>query len=261
MDISVSQLNGRLALRLPPELPLGLVFVVGYVGLVEEDHFVLVEESHQLVCQSVEPVHLNSGDEIRASGHLMFDRKALQFFLLARDIEILTLEAAPAVDLHSRELLAESKDLLSALSAVKARAVVAPAAADENVPVWVQKLAPPEAQVNQPDASLAEEERGFRRTAVLDDELVAMLSAAMDSDDEMELTPELLAPYVPEVPDAPVPVESDEAKGGMGAETAVTHLTSSYRPANREDTDWLVILLIISFFILTIAAILAIVLV
>ena len=31
MDISVSQLNNRLALQLPPELPLGLVFVTGKV--------------------------------------------------------------------------------------------------------------------------------------------------------------------------------------------------------------------------------------
>ena len=31
MDISVSRLNNRLALQLPTELPLGLVFVVGTV--------------------------------------------------------------------------------------------------------------------------------------------------------------------------------------------------------------------------------------
>jgi hypothetical protein len=43
-------------------------------------------------------------------------------------------------------------------------------------------------------------------------------------------------------------------------EEPLAELATSYRPVSRQDTDWLVILLIISFFVLTIAAIVAIVL-
>lgn len=260
MDISVSRLNGRLASKLPPELPLGLVFVVGIVHRLHEAGFVLAEGAHHLNCHTVGESQLHVGDEVRASGHLMFDSERLQYFLLARDIEVMKSEPLGVLSGgNAREMLAESEDLLAALATVKARAAATPDVVGEQLPVWVRKLAPPEVQ-GENEAEAADTAPSLPgRTAVLDKDLVAILSAAMDSDEEMELTPELLAPYVPE---PAVSVEAAESEGQMGGDTAVAvaNLPTSYRPANRNDTDWLVILLIISFFVLTIAAIVTIVL-
>lgn len=261
MDISVSRLNGRLASKLPPELPLGLVFVVGTVVQVDEAGFVLAEAQHRLSCRVEESVKITVGDEIRASGHLMFDSQQLRYYLLTRDIEVVTSEPLGGFGSSSRELLAEEEGLLSALAAVKVRAAVShQEVADEQLPGWVQKLAPPELQTEEAD------EAGVAHPAApkaeLDAELVALLSRAMDSEEEMELTPELLAPYVPE-PSSQMEaeVEADDVED-VGEETAVSlaNLSTSYQPANRQDTDWLVILLIFSFFIFTIAVIVTIIL-
>ena len=97
MDISVSRLNGRLASKLPPELPLGLVFVIGKVVQKDADGFVLSEEAHQLNCQLAEEMEVQVGNEVRASGHLMFDPEKLQYYLLARDVEVVTTEPSSGV--------------------------------------------------------------------------------------------------------------------------------------------------------------------
>ncbi len=253
MDITVSGLNGRLASKLPPELPLGLVFVVGTVETLNPNGFVLAEADHRLSCRVDAPIEIAQGDEVRASGHLMFDSRRLQYYLLTRDIEIVTSEPLDELAGDSRELLAEDDGLLSALAAVKARATVSPGEAEgAELPVWVRKLAPPEIGSTEP--ALPESQK-----AALDAELVALLSEAMDSEEEMEVTPELLAPYTP----APAPEADVElAASGMGEETAVSlaALSTSYQPSTRQDTDWLVVLLIISFFVLAIAAIVTIIL-
>lgn len=266
MDISVSRLNGRLASKLPPELPLGLVFVVGKVSQVGERRFVLLEELHRLSCRAVDDLQLREGDEVRASGHLMFDPEKLQYYLLARDVEVITSEPLNAVVGNSRELLAESEDLLSALAAVKARAAATPTEKSDEMPLWVKKLAPPEVRTEEIDEDAVDGEGHAdtatapkTRTVALDEGLVSMLSAAMDSEDELELTPELLAPYTVEAPEPAQPDTDDETIDGR-MDTAVPDVPTSYRPTNRQDTDWLVILLIISFFVLTIAAVVTIVL-
>lgn len=268
MDISVSGLNGRLASKLPPELPLGLVFVVGQVEQLDSDGFVLAEGSHHLHCQTDENGQIGKGDEVRASGHLMFDAEQLRYYLLARDIEIVTSEPFSAPDRSSRELLAESEGLLSALAAVKARAAVAPTQTGEDLPVWVRKLAPPEVEVAGVEAETAEPVRPHAPKAELDEALISKLAEAMDSEEELELTPEFLARYMPaesEPPEPPEPMNTavppqESASQEEEIEEPLAELTTSYRPANRQDTDWLVILLIISFFVLTIAAIVTIVL-
>lgn len=261
MDISVRRLNGRLATKLPPELPLGLVFVVGKVAQIEKRRFLLREEQHVLSCRTNEEVALKVGDEVRASGHLMFDTELLQYYLLARDVEIVSSEPLAALAGNSRELLAENDELLAALAMVKARAAAAPTGKSEGLPVWVKKLAPSElppeemaktAVVDEPTVATATE-------VSLDERLVSMLSAAMDSDDDLELTPELLAPYQVSLSE-PVAEVMQESGGDRLMDTAVPTAPTSYQPANREDTDWLVILLIISFFVLTIAAFVTIVL-
>lgn len=268
MDISVSRLNGRLASKLPPELPLGLVFVVGKVGQVGGNRFVLKEETHCLTCRSIEAVAFREGDDVRASGHLMFDAERLQYYLLARDVEVVRVEPLTAAGENSRELLVENEALLSALAAVKARAEVAPTEKPAEVPVWVQKLAPPEVQpLVSDDQDDPAEKVGIHAPAAqqvkLDDGLVSLLSAAMDSEEVLELTPELLAPYQVAVPETAVPLEKGvkkETSANSLMDTAVPTTPTSYQPTNREETDWLVILLIISFFVLTIAAIVTIVL-
>lgn len=259
MDISVSRLNGRLASKLPPELPLGLVFVVGTVSRLHKDGFVLAEETHYLNCHTKEATQLHVGDEVRASGHLMFDPERLQYYLLARDIEVMKIDPLGALTGNSREFLADSEELLTALTAVKARAAAVPESTGKELPVWVRKLAPPEVQAEAPEEREEPAHMLLGRTAVLDQKLVTMLSEAMDREEELEVTPELLAPYVTV---APQPAAVDQTEGAMGEDSAVAvaNLQTSYRPVNREDTDWLVILLIISFFVLTIAAIVTIIL-
>jgi hypothetical protein len=267
MDISVSGLNGRLASRLPPELPLGLVFVVGRVERVGSKGFILAEGSHHLYCQTDEngQSQIGQGDEVRASGHLMFDAEQLRYYLLARDIEIVTSEPLGVSDHSPRELLVESEDLLSALAAVKARAAVAPTQAGENLPVWVRKLAPPEVQTAEIENETVEVVHSRAPKTELDEDLISKLSEAMDSEDELELTPEFLSKYIPEEPEPPEPLMMDtavplEQSTVQKTEEPLAELATSYRPVSRQDTDWLVILLIISFFVLTIAAIVAIVL-
>lgn len=259
MDISVSGLNGRLASKLPPELPLGLVFVVGQVDRVIDDGFVLTEGSHRLHCRIKGNGEIHLQDEVRASGHLMFDAQKLQYYLLARDVEVVTAEPLGASG-SSREVLAESEGLLSALSAVKARADVAPPS-DEGMPVWVKKLAPPEIQAEGAgSATLAEGQLPAARTE-LDDELLSVLSQAMDSEEEVELTPQLLAKYIPAEPTlAEDTAVTTKSSAKPAEEEPLADLATSYRPVNRQDTDWLVILLIISFFVLTVAAVVTIVL-
>jgi hypothetical protein len=258
MDISVSRLNGRLASKLPPELPLGLVFVTGIISQLHDDSFVLAEGAHYLHCRIVGETQLRVGDEVRASGHLMFDSGRLQYFLLARDIEVIKSEPLTVLA-DSPQQVVESEALLAALAAVKARAAAAPIGAGEKLPVWVRKLEPPELRGESGEEAGDTTSPVAGRTAVLDEDLLVMLSAAMDSEEELELTPELLAPYLP---DRPVQQQIEESGGEMGGDTAVAvaHLPTSYRPVNREETDWLVILLIISFFVLTIAAIVTIIL-
>lgn len=258
MDISVSRLNGRLAQKLPPELPLGLVFVVGKVVALGSHDFVLAEETHRLTCRTEEAItSIAVGDEVRVSGHLMFDNKQLQYYLHAGDIERITPEPLGHVD--PRELLLADDGLLAALEDVQTRATVAQSGHEEALPVWVKKLAPAEVGLDV-EPNEAEKDSYLRRMAEgeLNAELVALLSDAMDSEEEMELTPEILAPFLPAEPDPKV----DEAEEEMMADTAVSQpaLSTSYQPADRRDTDWLVILLIISFFVLTIAAVITIIL-
>lgn len=260
MDISVRHLNGRLAAKLPPELPLGLVFVVGKVSQLGERRFLLMEDAHCLQCRTVDDITLAAGAEVRASGHLMFDAERLQYFLLARDVEVITAESLASVG-QSRELLAENEGLLSALALVKSRAAAAPPEKQAEMPSWVKKLAPPETELDAVGGYVPTEESGedalTARDVVLDAGLVSMLSAAMDSEEELELTPEMLAPYQVAAPKTAPPQEPPVDRL---MDTAVPSNPTSYRPANREDTDWLVILLIISFFVLTIAVIVTIIL-
>ena len=110
MDIPVSRLNNRMALQLPAELPLGLVFVVGEVerphggGDDDQISFYLSEKGFLLRCRLSErasrEARLTEGSRIRAGGHLAFDPQRAEYYLLARDVEIIeeAVAKAPVVE-------------------------------------------------------------------------------------------------------------------------------------------------------------------
>jgi hypothetical protein len=226
MDISVSRLNKRMALQLPAEFPLGLVFVVGKVrNLTNSDdegglpYFYLAENDHMLRChlseRALEESSLNEGDMIRAGGHLAFDILQADYFLLARDIEVLPEHRPSRTTLAP--ILADIKKRSQAASLVPAE-----------LPDWVQQIAPPEyrqqaettaeaidaldgaasnlppVEEPEPIAKLTAEPSPspFKEPSSrngLTDDLVAFLSEAMDSPDEVELTQEMVAHLSPAI--------------------------------------------------------------
>src|SRR5262245_44735080 len=223
MDISVSQLNHRLALQLPAELPLGLVFVTGIVRSMEKAgeeangrttplNFDLEQKGHRLRCKLVQretvTVLLHEQMEVRLGGHLIFDPRRAEYFLLARDVEVIDAgqedkENDPlAVDLG--ELVADEAAFTAALTGIKRRADVS-RQSPTSVPIWVQKLAPPELQeelkLDEPEEQ--EEEAPVLAAVapaapVLNEEMVTYLSGLMDSEEDVELTPDILAQWAPE---------------------------------------------------------------
>ncbi len=214
MDIPVSRLNQRMALQLPSEFPLGLVFVVGIVEGKEhreegEDfgYFFLVEKTYRVRCllsaRTTTETDFADGDRIRAGGHLAFDPQNATYYLLARDIEILT--GAESEGPSPSAIMAD-------IDRTSREAGLVPA----ELPVWVKQLAPPELMAelgiilpDEVDADETEEledeiEEDFLDESALgqradgtmlsmSDELIDFLSMAMDSTDEIELTPEVIA--------------------------------------------------------------------
>lgn len=301
MDISVSQLNHRLALQLPAELPLGLVFVTGTIRNLESAgeaingrapfaSFDLEQKGHHLHCKlaprEAERVVLREELEVRLGGHLTFDPRRAAYFLLARDAEVIGglagRQADPlAIDLS--ELVEDQAAFTAALAGIKRRADVSRQSPAE-VPIWVQKIAPPEApesqQVDEAEAELPAAVTPSPPTPRLDDELVSYLSALMESEEEVELTPDLLAQWQHE-PQAPV-VDSPEDElsptttltvqlaDDVAGETVTA--VSPYAPvgdaapkprptrprqprARQQQTDWPVILLLIAIIVFTIVII------
>lgn len=213
MDISVRHLNNRMALQVPPELPLGLVFVVGWVrnlGPAETDagdvpghvRFELVDGAHRLRCtlprNVAEETLLQEGDRVRVSGQLAFDPHVVRYLLFARDLEILADRSVPS-------------STYDGLADVRRRAHEANLAPPD-LPPWVRQLAPPEVQVElglldevpKPTEREMEEapdswdQAPSGRQSEMPEEMVAFLSALIDSEEETELTPEMIARYLPQ---------------------------------------------------------------
>ena len=218
MDISVGRLNNRMALQVPSELPLGLVFITGRVeqlspppaGLAPSEAsgqrqiwFELVDEQHRLACrvpqQVVEETQVERGDRIRVSGHLLFDPRSVHYYLLARDLEVLP--TAPA----------GQAPVPATVPPATKQQTPAAALVQRELPAWVKQLAPPEVQEELgfevepaemtreegtraiPSSSLADE-----RQSRLTPEMIAFLSSAIDSDEDIELTREMIEEYLPE---------------------------------------------------------------
>lgn len=229
MDIPVSRLNNRLALQLPTELPLGLVFVVGEISEVVhaattggQTEIEMTEMSHRLRCRLTErvaaEVEIKKGDWIRAGGHLTFDPYHADYVLLARDVELVSEGALESeepeesqvddTDNVSEAELTE-KDAHPILDDIAKRSHEAELAQGE-LPDWVQKIAPPEVKAemgltrSEMDLVLGKE----RRIEFLDsedtqdvpdagsgstDQILAYLAEIMDEEEDVELEPEMVS--------------------------------------------------------------------
>lgn len=301
MDISVSQLNNRLSLQLPAVLPLGLVFVAGRVyDLVNESedggngrqpqaHFILEQDNHSLRCdlklRQGDTVSFEEGAQIRVGGHLAFDTRQLQYYLQARDVEVIGVDdQVLEVNGNARDLVNGDETLLSALAGIKRRSELAQQT-QSDLPIWVKKLAPEEVQESM---SLEEEiEVGPEQADLpqLNEEMVHYLSTLMDSEDEVELTPDLLAQWLPA---AEMPARHDTAVADVEAQTLelkewaddLAHVAdeaetavnpydpvadsppkAAPKPAAKtgtRQTDWLVIIAIVALVVFALALVIAI---
>ncbi|MCB8984218.1 MAG: hypothetical protein H6659_10370 [Ardenticatenaceae bacterium] len=276
-------------MQLPTELPLGLVFVVGRVGLLEEAkngrapqvQFTLVEETYQVYCvlspRAASEVALQHGMTIRAGGHLAFDPQRAGYYLFVRDVEIVHVPLAdepappPLVELPPEDRTAVE----AILADIKKRSDAANLA-QADLPVWVQKIAPPEVQaeieedvepsvrVNPP--SLKTPSSGVES---LDAGLLARLSAAMDSDEELELTPEMLVEYADQLEEPPIVPDTRPydvpPPAELLAETAVPRPAvgledpEAVKPLARHNTDFWMVLLILAFIVVAVVLVVAII--
>lgn len=275
MDISVDFLNKRLAGKLPTELPLGLVFVVGSVNQVWPDvvddngrfpihQFELIEGDYRLRCvippEKVGNIEVSVGDRVRAGGHLAFDKWRAAYVLLARDVERIADDlqkvAAEVPDV-------EQKKFKEALKQVKKRADAAVVEPTGEVPPWVEKLKHAEVDSNQ---------KVRKETAVshlptiepvpdlpvpgrnnITPEVVEAFSEAVDSDKEIELPPEIMAKVKPELPDeSPI----DPVKTAVQQTPELQSLKSSYKPEPPpEDPAWAMTAVYILFLVVVVVAI------
>jgi hypothetical protein len=217
MDISVSRLNERMALRVPSELPLGLVFIVGQIQEMQpyrpnpqEVSLQLVEGEHSLPCRLplkvADEMQLAGHERVRAGGHLVFDPRQARYFLLARDIEVLPSQP-DSLPPETRRFLVEIEQRDKQGRPVPGE-----------LPPWVRQLAPPEIQA---ELGLLDPEPAPAGAAasvdVQDDlpplppEIVDYLSAAMDSEQEVELTRDVIHDLLPDQPEKPTPVPASTA--------------------------------------------------
>lgn len=305
MDISVSQLNHRLALQLPAELPLGLVFVSGTAVQISREKvkpdnghsttlasFDLVQNGHRLRCRLSEReaarVTIAEGDRLRVGGHLVFDPHRAEYYLFARDAEVIDdrAETAEGLKLDPRSLV-QDEALTTALAGIKRRAA-ATKQAPVGLPDWVQKIAPPEVQTLESEAGetavpmpASATYASSRDQLLLDGALVEFLSEMMESEEEIELTPEMLSPYtsvpqpagkadavLPGTAAAPddLPGEDEAAPAPVQPYALVTETVSTVPPAVGRppapiyhQTDWLVVVLITTSVIFTLALIVTII--
>lgn len=257
MDVSVSHLNNRLALQLPAQLPLGLVFVLGEIeNLTGGDNdrsgqkqFELVEKEHRVRCLLSERVApemvLETGDTIRAGGHLTFDPTHADYYLLVRDIEIVPSQPssmiAPDVD---------RAEIAMIMADVQKRAEAAKLAKGE-LPSWVKKMAPVAYKEEIVEVKAETPVQG-NNGKELESKQLAQLSAAMDSDEDVELTSSLL-----EVAKKLNLVRGVQTKDGggygvpspvIGAMTAYptdVEDPEAYTPTGKRRADYILILVII----------------
>ncbi len=222
-------------MQLPAELPLGLVFVTGLLDSLDAPEtkgapveFVLGEAGHTLRCSledpSIQPSVLRRGMSLRAGGHLVFDAARADYYLIARDVEVVQEPDLP----EEEEILTTldglehtgDKPILTELERRASQNGLAPA----EMPPWVETIAPAavraemgvEASSAEIDALSPDDE------PTLDEDLIAEISAALDGGGDIELTPEFLGKYVPAMDAselgraaAPVAVPAENPSAGL----------------------------------------------
>lgn len=275
MDISVDFLNKRLAGKLPTELPLGLVFVVGSVNQIWPDvvddngrfpihQFELIEGDYRLRCvippEKVGNIEVAVGDRVRAGGHLTFDKWRAAYVLLARDVE----RVADDLQKVAAEVPdAEQKKFKEALKQVKKRADAVATEPPETVPPWVEKLK----HVETDSKTKVRKETAVSHLPTIEPvpdlpvpgrnditpEVVEAFSKAVDSDKEIELPPEIMAKVKPE---DSVTASVDPVQAAVQQTPELRSLKSSYKPeSSQADPDWLITAVFILFLVIVVAAI------
>ncbi|MFN2188807.1 MAG: exodeoxyribonuclease VII large subunit [Candidatus Promineifilaceae bacterium] len=252
MEIPVSRLNQRMALQLPAELPLGMVYVVGVIeGRSTPDegqnsgYFFLAEERFRVRCllseHSTSSSDFKNGDRVRAGGHLNFDPQQAQYYLLARDIEILK-------EVDSEE--PDGSKIIEEIDQKSEEAGLVPA----NLPAWVKQLAPPELLkelgikiIEEPVKPVEAPEETHemdplrKRTAgpklAMSDELMDFLSTAIDSQDEVELTPDVIS-YLG-TPTEPQKAEKTTARPPLPKPTPIESQAFDIETDETEAVGWL----------------------
>jgi hypothetical protein len=239
MDITVSRLNERMALRVPSELPLGLVFIVGQVEAIQPYPpdpdavtLELVDGNHRLPCelphQVVDEMQLVGQERVRAGGQLVFDTRDARYHLLARDIEVL-----PPLAQSDAEMVVRSTE-----AAVQERNEGPHLAAGE-LPPWVRQLAPPEVQSEfnqESQRKPAGDSVQGSQAPPLSPALVDYLSQAIDSDQEIELTSDLVQEVLDRRPAHPVEESDGVRDGGTGQQVSPPEITDG-APMDAAGTD------------------------
>lgn len=287
LDISVSHLNNRLALQLPTELPLGLVFVVGVVHDLRREkvvtdngrstvfRFHLTEGEHSLPCQltprATAEIRLREGDKIRAGGHLVFNSQQASYRLLARDVEVINsddlageIEPEEPVSTTSLPPRPHRTALSPLLADIKKRAELSQMT-QADLPPWVQQMAPPEVRTEETEDKTADDNEGAGSTsdappsdAALSQELIAFLSAAMEDLEEVEVTSTLLDEMAPdEKKRSPPPAGAASGAYEVPPPASSTEETavSPQRPPQERDnaTIWLLASLIVLALVILLA--------
>lgn len=270
MDISVERLNNRLAMRLPAELPLGLVFVSGTLVELEPRsgsgdrsgvRFTLEEAGYRLRCvlqdASRSTAELHRGALVRAGGHLAFDALEADYYLLARDVEIVgEIDLPPEDDIMLELGGMDSMTATPLLTELNRRAAVYGLSPAE-LPGWVAALAPAAVKAEMVTAgsgqSVAQAAEQTPDAPPLNAELVAAISAALEQGEDVELTREYLQRYAPA---DPVPARTAPAAKRPASATAVATSTSkrSTPPAQAgtRGNGWILALLMLNLVFLTI---------
>jgi hypothetical protein len=247
------------------------------LGRTTHTTFDLEQAGHRLRCKlsqrEAERVALQEADEVRLGGHLAFDSRRAEYFLLARDVEVTGGLVVDPLALDLGELVGDEAAFTAALAGIKRRSDVAQQA-PSSLPDWVQKIAPPELQETtevQRDVTPAAVSR--TSSPALNQELVDFLSSAMESEEDVEITPDMLAHWThepePEIPaiETAVPIETiatDEAEFVTAvlpyapvADTIVAPAPPPATPARTRPephhTDWVVVVLLVMMGVFTCA--------
>ena len=258
-------------------------------GRSPQVRFALAEQAHRVHCvlsaRAASEVTLQEGRPIRAGGHLAFDPQWAGYYLLVRDVEIVqkTPPVSERPSLSPADLGPEdAAGMAAVLADIKKRSDAANLA-QADLPPWVQKIAPPEVQAEMAEKQAVTQETtvsappfpaksSSSSAAILHGDLLARLSAAMDSEDDVELTSDMLADMVDQPEELP-PLLDDvrpydvppPAELASQLETAVSHPAVGWEdpealpPSARRGTDFLMVLLIVAFIIVALMLIVAII--